>query len=148
MTSIDSVQLSQAIVHKVGNPTRGEELKLSAGPLTLTDGIVRNLLTRYFLGPFNEHEQYRFTHISDLGMNEVYHYVTAMFDDSQNFTKQSALLAQFLYSKSTHAKVKEGELYVVHFNTVPFGTEYTEAIGVFKSETKENFLIVFPHGGS
>lgn len=146
MTNIDSVQLQQVIVHKVGNPTRGEALKLSANPLTLNDEIVRALLVKYFLGAFNEHEQYRFTHLSDLGMNEVYHYVAEMFDHPKQFTKQSAQLAQFLYSKSTHAKVKEGELYVVHFNNVPFGTEYTEAIGIFKSETKETFLKVFPHG--
>src|ERR1700740_2924625 len=96
MTNIDSVQLQQVIVHKVGNPTRGEMLKLSANPLTLNDEIVRGLLAKYFLGAFNEHEQYRFTHISDLGMNEVYHYVTAMFDHPKQFTKQSAQLAQFL----------------------------------------------------
>lgn len=146
MTNIDSVQLNQVIVHKVGNPTRGEELKLSANPLTLNDGIVRGLLAKYFLGAFNEHEQYRFTHISDLGMNEVYHYVSELFNQPKQFTKYSAQLAQFLYNKSTHAKVKEGELYVAHFSNVPFGTEYIDAIGIFKSENKETFLKVFPHG--
>ncbi|MDE3234307.1 MAG: nucleoid-associated protein [Bacteroidota bacterium] len=148
MTGIDSVQLQQVMVHKVGNPSRGEELKLSANPLTLNDEIVRGLLTRYFLHPFNEHEQYHFTHISDLQLNEVYTYVSAIFDDPKSFTTQSALLAHFLYSKSTHAKVKEGELYVVQFQQVPFGSEYVDAIGLFKSETKETFLKVFPHGQS
>ncbi len=66
MTGIDSVELQQAIIHKVGNPTRGEDLKLSANQLTLNDDIVRGLLTQYFLGSFNEHEQYHFTHISDV----------------------------------------------------------------------------------
>jgi hypothetical protein len=136
------------MVHKVGNPTRAGELALSEKPLTLNDGIVRGLLARYFLGPFNEHEQYRFTHISDLGMNEIYQYVTGIFDDPKSFSRQSALVARFLYSKSTHAKVKEGELYIVHFENVPFGTGYSDAIGIFKSETKETFLKVFPHGGS
>jgi len=148
MTAIDSVQLEQAVVHKLGNPTRGEELKLSANPLSLNDEIVRGLLTRYFLHPFNEHEQYRFTHISDLELNEVYHYVSALFEDPKRFMEQSALMAHFLYTKSTHSNVKEGELYVAHFRNVPLGTEYVEAIGIFKSETKEPFLKVFPHGKS
>jgi hypothetical protein len=148
MTGIDSVELKQVIVHKIGNPTRGEELQLSANPLTLNDEIVRGLLTQYFLGPFNEKDQYHFTHISDLALNEVYTYVSRIFEDDKNFTGLSASLATFLYSKSTHVKVKEGELYVVHFGNVPFGTEYTEAIGLFKSETKETFLKVFPHGQS
>jgi hypothetical protein len=60
----------------------------------------------------------------------------------------SALIASFLYSKSTHAKVKEGELYIASFSNVPFGTEYKQAIGIFKSESKESFLKVFTHGQS
>lgn len=146
MTGIDSVVLQQAIIHKVGNPTRGEELKLSANKLTLNDDIVRSLLTRYFLHSFNENDQYHFTHISDVNLNEVYTYVSNIFSNPKAFEAQSALLAQFLYSKSTHAKVKEGELYVVQFSEVPFGTGYTDAIGIFKSETRETFLKVFPNG--
>ena len=145
MTGIESVEISQAIVHKVGNPTRGEDLKLSANTLLLNDGTVRGILTKYFLAPFNENEQFHFTHISDIGLNEVYSYVGQIFDSPKKFASQSALLATFLYNKSTHAKVKEGELYVVHFKNVPFSTEYIEAIGIFKSESKETFLKVFPH---
>ncbi len=148
MTGIDSVVLQEAIIHKVGNPSRGEELKLSANSLTLNDELVRSLLTRYFLHAFNEHDQYHFTHISDVALNEVYAYVSAIFDHPKTFEAQSKLLAQFLYSKSTHAKVKEGELYVVRFGEVPFGAEYSDAIGIFKSETRETFLKVFPHGQS
>ena len=105
MTGIDSVILQNAIVHKVGNPTRSEALQLSENTLTLNDPIVRGLLTKYFLSPFNEHEQYHFTHLSDLGLNEVYTYVTAIFNNPKKIVQQSALLAQFLYSKSTHVKV-------------------------------------------
>lgn len=148
MTGIDSVQLEQVMVHRVGNPSRGEELKLSANPLTLNDEIVRGLLTKYFLGAFNENELFHFSHLSDVQMNEVYRYVLAIFEDRDSFVQQSALLAQFLYTKSTHAKVKEGELYIVLFDNVPFEGEYIQAIGIFKSETKETFLKVFPHGQS
>jgi len=107
MTGIDSVQLQQVIVHKVGNPSRGEELKLSLNPLTLNDEIVRGLLNRYFLSAFNENEHFHFTHLSDVQMNEVYTYVRGIFEEPDNFSQQSALLAQYLYSKSIHVKVKE-----------------------------------------
>jgi hypothetical protein len=148
MTGIDGVQLQQVIVHKVGNPSRGEDLKLSMNPLTLNDEIVSKLLTKYFLGPFNENELYHFTHLSDIEMNEVYTFVRKIFEDRESFTQQSALLAQFLYSKSTHVKVKEGEFYVVMFDDVPFEGDFTRAIGLFKSESKETFLKVFQHGQS
>lgn len=148
MTSTDSVDLNEVIVHKVGNPTRGEALGLSTRPLTLNDEVVRGLLTKYFLGPFNEEDQYHFSHLSSLAMNEVYTYVTTLFNEPAQFVSCSARLAQFLYSKSTHSKVKEGELYIVRFKNVPFGGGYTNAFGIFKSETKETFLKVFPHGES
>lgn len=41
-------------------------------------------------------------------MNEVYCYVRQIFNDPAAFQEQSVLLAQFLYQKSTHARVKEG----------------------------------------
>lgn len=148
MTGIDSVHLKEVIVHKVGNPTRGEELTLSVNPLTLNDGIVNGLLTKYFLSAFNENELYQFTHLNDLGLNEVYTYVRTIFEKPAKFVKQSVLLAQFLYSKSTHVKVKEGELYVALFDGVHYDGEFIPAIGIFKSENKETFLKVFPHGQS
>jgi hypothetical protein len=148
MTGIDGVQLEKVMVHKVGNPSRGEALKLSENLLTLNDEIVRGLLTKYFLGAFNENELFRFTHLSDVNLNEVYTYVRGIFEDTANFVPHAALLAQFLYSKSTHVKVKEGELYVVLFDRVLFEQEYVRALGIFKSESKETFLKVFQHGQS
>jgi hypothetical protein len=148
MTGIDHVQLQQVIVHKVGNPTRGEQLKLSVNPLTLNDEIVKQLLGKYFLHGFNENEIFRFTHLSDIGLNEVYSYVKTLFHDQKNFAAVSAHLAQFLYSKSTHVRVKEGELYLALLNEVPFENDFVPAIGIFKSETKEAFLKVFEHGQS
>jgi hypothetical protein len=146
MTGIDAVVLEKAIVHKIGNPTRGEDLKLSANTLTLNDEIVRALLCRYFLSPFNEHDQYHFTHISDLEMNEVYRYAKNIFNDAAGFEQQSVFLAQLLYQKSTHVRVKEGELYVVLFDKIMFEGEERKALGIFKSESKETFLKVFQHG--
>lgn len=146
MTGIENVQLQRVMVHRVGNPTRGEQLKLSVNPLTLNDPIVQKLLCRYFLHPFNEHEIYHFTHLSDIALNEVYHYVKNMFHDEKSFAGTTAQIAQFLYSKSTHVKVKEGELYIAKLENVPFENDFTEAIGIFKSESKESFLKVFEHG--
>lgn len=146
MTGTDQVQLEKVIVHKVGNPTRGEQLALSTQPLTLNDELVRSMLVKYFLHSFNEHEQFHFTHLSEVGMNEVYHYVQAIFNDAGSFAAQSALIAQFLYNKSTHARVKEGELYIALLREVPFENDFVTALGIFKSESKESFLKVFPHG--
>lgn len=148
MTGVDSVQLKEVIVHKVGNPTRAEDLRLSQNTLTLNDELVKSMLTKYFLGSFNENEHYHFTHLSDVNMNEVYTYVTQIFEEPASFVSNSALLASFLYSKSTHSRVKEGEMYIATFDNVPLGSEYKQAVGIFKSENKESFLKVFTHGQS
>lgn len=148
MTAIDSVLLEQVIVHKIGNPTRAEELKLSVFALTLNDEDLRSMLTKYFLSSFNENELYRFAHLSDLELNEVYKYVSDIFSDKSLFVQRSGLIAGFLYSKSTHVKVKQGELYVALFDDVLFEGKPVKALGIFKSESKENFLKVFPHGQS
>jgi hypothetical protein len=148
MTGIDRVQLEKVVVHKVGNPSRGEPIVYSEHPLTLNDDLVNGLLTKYFLGSFNENDQYHFSHISDLELNEVYSYVSRMFEEPKTFMANSALLAHFLYSKSTHVRVKEGEMYIAQFKDIPLGDETLDAIGIFKSETKETFLRVFPQGKS
>ena len=148
MTGIESVKLKQVIVHRIGNPTRGEQLKLSVNPLTLNDDVVRQMLGRYFLHPFNEQELFHFTHLNDVNLNETYSYCHKIFSDPESFTGSSQLLARYLYSKSTHVRVKEGELYVAEIQEVPFENDYVTAIGIFKSETKETFLKVFEHGSS
>ena len=148
MTGLDSIQLQEVIVHKVGNPTRGEDIRLSQNPLTLNDEAVKGMLTKYFLSSFNENEHYHFTHISDINLNEIFTYITTIFENPASFISTSALIATFLHSKSTHARVKEGEVYIAKFDQVPFGSEYKQAIGIFKSENKESFLKVFTHGQS
>ena len=51
MLVTSEVQLESIILHKVGNKSREEGLKLSKGELQL-DGFVKELLLKYFLSPF------------------------------------------------------------------------------------------------
>jgi 37-kD nucleoid-associated bacterial protein len=148
MTGFENVNIKSAIVHKVGNPTRGEALQLSPNALTLNDPFVQKLLLKYFLGTINEHDLYSFTHLSDLHLNEMYTYITGIFKDKEDFIKLSNHISEFLYSKSTHVKVKEGEVCIVYLENVPFENEFVPAVGIFKSENKETFLKVLQHGQS
>ena len=148
MIPIETVQLQQAIVHRIGNPTKGQALHLSETPLTLNDEAVRQLLCRYFLQPVNPQEQYQFTHASSLELNELFTYARQLFDQPQQFTALSHQIARYLYQCSTHARVKEGELYVALLSQVPFEDGFAQAIGLFKSETKETYLRVLEHGAN
>ena len=41
-----------------------------------------------------------------------------------------------------HPQIKSGEFYVVYFSDCRFGGKPTDALGLFKSETRDTFLDV------
>ncbi len=139
--------LKEMAVHSVGNKSAGGEVVLS-GKLLETSELVKSLLMQYFLSHFRSEEMYNFTHPSDIELNEVYHYASAIFENPGCLLEQSANLAQHLFRHSTHPKIKNGEFYVVRFKNCSFNNEYIDAVGLFKSESRETYLKVYPVGGS
>ncbi|TAH03875.1 MAG: nucleoid-associated protein [Sphingobacteriales bacterium] len=136
--------LSRLSIHHIGNKLQDENLSLSQAPTHLQDAELSNLLLQYFLNAFQKvNEVYRFYHSSnDLELNPVYNFAAAVFEDNGKFHSKSELIAKHLYDISNHPKIKSGELYVVYFNSVQIEGELFDAIGIFKSETKETYLKV------
>lgn len=133
----------QVCLHKVGNRAEDEGLRLSKQPVIVSEDL-ENLLMSYFITPFKSELYYHFIHESSLDLNEVYAYATAIFNNPEDLQTQSVHLAKHLYAKSTHAKIKGGEFYVVYFKDFSFQGESLDAIGLFKSENKDTFLKIFP----
>ena len=133
------------ILHQVGNKGTDEGLHLSAGVLDPGENI-RRLLLHYFLTPFKSEEYFRFHHDSGLHMNEVFSFVSSIFDEPESLHEHSVDLAKHLYEQSTHPKIKSGEFYVVYFTDMLLDGELLDAVGLFKSESKETYLKVFPDG--
>jgi hypothetical protein len=136
--------LYQLSIHKVGNKVLDEFYVLSDNPVQLNDEILPKLLMQYFLSPFEKvNEVYRFFHANDdLNLNEVHHFATKIFEESDSFHENSQQLAKHLFEVTNHPKIKSGELYVAYFNGVQIEGEIMDAIGIFKSETKETYLKV------
>lgn len=128
-------------VHKVGNKLNDESLFLSENLLSL-DEDLSNSFTQYFLSSFKPEEYYRFHHDASLSLNEVYAFVSAIFDDPESLQKQSENLAKHLYNKSVHPKIKSGEFYVAYFTDCHLNGETLDAVGLFKSENKDTFIEV------
>lgn len=131
--------LESIAVHNVGNTLSEQGLVLSPAVLE-TDDKTTEILATYFLSPFTQGEYFNFVHDVDLNMNEVYSYVTRIFEDPNALYEQSVNLAKHLYQKSTHPKVKAGEFYVVLFRNCILGSGTVDAVGLFKSENKDTFL--------
>ena len=137
------IGIESLVLHKVGNKSQDGGISFAAAPVKV-DEVVQSLLLQYFLSPFKSEEYYHLTHESEITLNEVYTYVSQVFDQPETFYDQSVNLARHLYEQSSHPKIKSGELYVAFLRDCNVDGEQVDAIGLFKSESKETFLKVYP----
>ena len=56
-------------------------------------------------------------------------------------------LAKHLYESGMHPQIKGGEFYTAYFSDCNFGGERCDALGLFKSETRDTFLDVEQQAG-
>lgn len=146
MVTFFEASLEQLSIHRIGNKMLEEFYVLSDEPLGIGDELLGSLLMQYFLKPFEKvNEVYRFMHSSDnLELNELFHFCTEIFERPEQFHANTQSMAKFLYDISSHPKIKSGELYVASFKNVQIEGEVLDAIGIFKSETKDTYLKVYP----
>jgi hypothetical protein len=134
--------IDQIAIHRVGSKYNQENIRFSKKSLNVTEEI-KDLLSKYFLTPFKSAENFHFYHESDLSLNEVYHYVSKIFEDTDQLFDQSVNLAKHLYENSTHPNINGGEFYTVYFQDCNYKGEPVDAIGLFKSESRETFLKIY-----
>ena len=139
------ITIKSLIVHEVGNKLNQDVIHFSKSIL-LVNQIVTEILTKYFISAFKSEEYLNLDHDTDLNLNEVFVYVSKIFDNPDTLQEQSVNLAKHLYEQSTHPKIKSGEFYTVYFKDCIVDGTTTDAIGLFKSESKETFLKVYPQG--
>ena len=146
MITFSEANLAELSIHRIGNKLQDEFYVLSENSLQIEDEMLKQLLLQYFLLPYEKvNEIYRFMHPNnDLSLNEVYHFANEIFKDGSLFHQNTRQLATYLYEISNHPKIKSGELYVAYFENVQIEGDLHDAIGIFKSETKESYLKVYP----
>jgi hypothetical protein len=142
MINRESATIDNLAIHKVGNKSLEEGIKISKTKITPNDAISQLLIT-FFFTPFKSEEYFNLFHETSLQMNEVYNYVSLIFSDPDRLHEQSVNIAKHLYNQSVHPKVKTGELYVVYIQDCVVDGETTDAIGIFKSESRETYLKIF-----
>lgn len=144
MNEMYDAALSQLSIHKTGNRLLEEPLTLSAKPINLTDETLLNLLLQYFLGSFQKtNELYRLYHpTGEQTLNEVFHFAKIIFENPESFHDNSQQIAKHLYDVANHPKIKGGELYCCYFDKLPIEGAMVNAIGIFKSESKEAYLTI------
>ncbi|MBS1529134.1 MAG: nucleoid-associated protein [Bacteroidetes bacterium] len=146
MISFFEAAIRSLSIHRLGNRLNDEGYVLSEAPLAVEDELLGSLLMQYFVTPFTKtSEMYRFYHASDdLNLNALYHFAETIFENPDTFHEGSRQIAKYLYEAAAHPKIKGGELYVALFRNLQIEGELLDALGIFKSETKETYLKVSP----
>jgi hypothetical protein len=133
--------IEHVAAHYIGNQTNNESLRLSEECMDVTDERLQGLLRTYFLHNFTSHEFYNFTFSNeDHTLNPIFQFAKNIFEDRETFHENSINIAKHLYQAMQHPNIKSGELYVAYIGNIAVGNTMTDAIGIFKSENKDNFL--------
>ncbi len=143
MFSFSEVSLDRIAIHGIGNPLQEEELKISLNESIIHDEVVEDLLMQYFLSSFKQEAMYHFDHETNVESNEVFAIASKIFENPNDFYQQSVNMAKLLYQRTNHPNIKTGEMYLAYFQNCKLGEDFCDAIGIFKSETKDTFLKVY-----
>lgn len=135
-----NANLQKVIVHKVGNKLYDEGFVLAKGELELEDQELKRVLVNFFLTSFKNLPYFKFTHPASLELNDINSLISEIFSEPSSFVSKSEDLCKILYDCSGHPKIKGGELYVAYFTNCTYHDELVDALGIFKSESKETFL--------
>lgn len=143
MHTISGDSIKELCIHFVGNKIKENELLLSNSLVRLDDKENFDLVSQYLLNGFlNNAVYHNFHNINDINLNDIFSIVSDIFANPKSLLKNSKKIAKYLYENSIHPQIKDGELYVAYLDDCFFDNNAVDAIGIFKSETKEDYLKV------
>jgi hypothetical protein len=148
MFDFSEASIQGIAIHRVGSKAREDEFILAQNLTHITDIDLLELLKNFFLSPFKQPEFFSFAHETELSMNEVYSYSQRLFDNPDQLLLQSQNIAKHLFQSSSHPNIKDGELYVVSIENCVVDGELVNALGIFKSESKDTFIKVYQQSSS
>ena len=140
MINFSQTRIEGLAVHGIGNRVNEGLLKLSAHPLDLGGDLLQSLICKWFFSPFRDPSRYTFGD-DDQGQS-LLAMANYVFANTASLHENSAIMAERLFNTTDHHNIKRGELYMGCFSGVGYNDQMCEAIGLFKSETKENFIKV------
>lgn len=147
MLETSEATLSNFVLHIVGNKAQ-EEGTIVSNEVIQPDEEMENILLSYFLKSFSKQTvTSRFGHSTNLTLNKVFTSVQSIFESKETLLAASKDILEHLYEQSTHPHIKSGELCIAYFENIVLDGELTEALGIFKSELKEQFLCIDQQSG-
>jgi len=142
MLDFSSTFLKQITLHSIGNKSEGKTYTPAKSLFDFGDELSESLLN-YFPGAFKQHDLKKFYHEAELGQNPVYAACQEIFAEKDSFIAQCNEIATHLYDCGISPYISSGELVIAHFSEVIFDGVITDAIGIFKFESKQPFVTMF-----
>lgn len=134
-----------ATVQKVGNKSNEEGIAFASkvDDMSFASDFISALIKNTF--KFDIFSQ--FDSIESLDMNPSYRFVHKIFENREDFVRQSNNLARHLYDQSIHPNISNGEFYVIYIDDCFINNETVDALMLLKTETKDRFLTVSYENG-
>ncbi|MDT0559091.1 nucleoid-associated protein [Ichthyenterobacterium sp. W332] len=140
--------ISKCIIHKVGNKFNQSKNVFSEQCVDF-DEATYHLMLSYLLKPFGSLvESYRFNHHADVNLNEINVYTGQILNDDSQFIETSKHIVTHLFEQSNSAQIKTGDVAICKFEDIQYQDYFTDAIGIFKIETKSDFFQTHLEGNS
>lgn len=140
--------IPKLIIHKIGNKFNDTRNIFSEEPVVFDEDSY-NLMLSYLLKPFgNLTESFRFHHHADISLNEINSYTQRLFKEGDFFKEASKNIVLHLFEQSNSAQIKTGDVIVVLFEDIEYNEVFTNALGIFKIESKTNFFQTYMEGNS
>lgn len=142
MVNLFNTSIANISLHKVGNKNKGESIFLSQDEFKIPNDEISAILKEYFFKKFRDAKEdfFGFSHEIDLEYNEMYNLTTEIFENPGNFHEISKKITKHLYDQSNHPHIKSGEIAICNFTDVILDNEKVNAIGIYKSEVKSDFI--------
>ncbi|WP_291871544.1 nucleoid-associated protein, partial [Maribacter sp.] len=87
-----------------------------------------------------EENYFKLSNEVDIEFNEIYKIVSDIFINPSSLHSNSKRIATHLFEQSNHPHIKSGEVYIAHLSNIMLDNVKVEAVGIFKSELKHDFL--------
>lgn len=140
MIIIDSDSIESVAFVPIGNKYNGATLEKISPCMHISD-LVRHDLGEYFLSRINFLEEYHFTHNMGCQYNKLFSLSRDFFSKNKSLIDVAANINNILFDTTKTGKIKEGLLFVVSFKNCIVEDQEVEALGIFKTETFDTFLM-------
>ncbi|OEK08992.1 hypothetical protein A8C32_13930 [Flavivirga aquatica] len=148
MISRKNASISKFIIHKVGNKHNDTKNAFSEKEV-IFDEDSYELMLPFLLRPFgNLVQSYRFSHHSNVELNEINTYSKQIFNDDEAFVETSKNIVKHLYEQSNSSQIKTGDVLIALFEGIEYKEMTTNAVGIFKIESKTNFFQTYLENNS